>query len=68
MEPAIKELDWKLFSRLRETALDTSRSRAPFQLAHIYRLGLLTDEEMSRFGSETRQIIHGWLGIDSSQE
>ena len=45
-----------------------SRSNALFQLTHIYRLGLLTDEEMSRFGSETRQIIRGWLGIDSSQE
>jgi hypothetical protein len=44
-----------------------SRSKALFQLAHIYRLGLLTDEEMSRFSPETHEIIRSWLGIDGSE-
>jgi hypothetical protein len=112
MEGPIKESDWKLFSRLSETALDrycarvlseltavaadnsktnherygaiyglihdrnkelahafdgTSRSKALLQLANICRLGPLTDEEMSRFSPETRQIIRGWLAINSSE-
>ena len=39
------------------------RSTALFQLAHIRRIGLITDEEMGRFGEEARQIVDNWLKI-----
>jgi hypothetical protein len=38
------------------------RSRALVQLAHLQGHGLLTEEEFSRFSSETREIIQLLMG------
>ena len=42
---------------------DARRSVAWQQLAAIQRHNLLTDEEMSRFSPETREIVRTYLGI-----
>jgi hypothetical protein len=46
---------------------DRRRSNALFQLANIYAQELLSDEEFSRFGSETRSIVGYLLDADRSK-
>jgi hypothetical protein len=60
---AVYRLMEKRDRELADAFNDPRRSRALFQLAHIRRIGLLTDEEMGRFGEETRRIIDDWLKI-----
>jgi len=38
---------------------DFPRSTAIIQLAHIRRLGVVTDEELGRFSKETRELVTG---------
>jgi hypothetical protein len=42
---------------------DIRRSTAVRQLVHIQSHGLLTEEEMSRFSSETREQVQQWLRL-----
>lgn len=42
---------------------DCRRSIALFQLAHIRRIGLLTDDEMSRFSDEIRERVRNLIKI-----
>ena len=41
---------------------DFRRSTALIQLAHIHRLGLVTDDELGRFGKETRDFVARMMG------
>ena len=42
---------------------DSRRSTAVRQLARIQALGLLTDDEMARFGPQTREAVQFLLGL-----
>lgn len=43
---------------------DMRLSRAVARICAIESLGLLTDEEFSRFSGETRRTVHSLLGLD----
>lgn len=63
---AVYRLMKKRDRELADAFNDSRRSVAMFQLAHVRRIGLITDEEMGRFSDGTRQIIERLLEISKA--
>jgi lipid II:glycine glycyltransferase (peptidoglycan interpeptide bridge formation enzyme) len=64
---AVFKLLQKRDKELADAFDDPRRSRAIWQLGHIARHKLLTEEEFARFSSETRELLLFRLGEDETE-